>query len=131
MRRSCGYELNVVPHLHKHLLDVGQAKLAAVMLLQRMKLHCGDPISLDGVVTAGKEGFHSRTKARATAGGSSRDFRGIRSPLSMVATVALDKVFQVWRHFKADAPALLCNLVSKFRGHIAGPAASGVEGDHL
>ena len=56
MRRSCGDELNVVPHLRKHLLDVGQPKLAAVMLLERMELHCGDPISLDGVMTAGEEG---------------------------------------------------------------------------
>jgi hypothetical protein len=48
-------ESNGALHLQKHLLDICQPQLAVVVLLQRMKLHCGDPIGLDGVVTTGEE----------------------------------------------------------------------------
>jgi len=50
--------LNVVAHLQKHRLHISQLQLAVVVLLERMKLHCGDPIGFGGVVAVGKEGLH-------------------------------------------------------------------------
>jgi len=50
--------LGLISHLHEHRFDVRQPQLTRVVLLERVKLHRGDPVGLDRVVTAGEERLH-------------------------------------------------------------------------
>src|ERR1700751_598728 len=56
-------KLRPIPHLLKHLLHVGQAKLAGVALLQPMQLAGGDLSALDRVRLGSLEGAHVLDKA--------------------------------------------------------------------
>jgi hypothetical protein len=61
-------KLRPIPHLLKHLLHVGQAKLAGVALLQPMQLAGGDLARLIAFGSAAWKARMSSTKRRATAG---------------------------------------------------------------
>jgi len=57
----------MIPHLLEHLLHVGEAKLAGVMLLQRVQLARGDLVALDSILL-GMEGAHVVDKAACDRG---------------------------------------------------------------
>jgi len=59
---------DLISHLHKHRFDVSELELPGVVLLQCMELHRRDPIGLDGVVAAGKEGLHIADKGARDRG---------------------------------------------------------------
>jgi hypothetical protein len=64
----------VISHLLEHFRDVEEAKLAGIVLLQRVQLACRDLIALDGV-RLGKIGTHIVDKA---AGDRGRQFNWFR-----------------------------------------------------